>query len=92
LSLQEFTIDTTGDMTIECLFLCQEAAKRSEVETLVALKVANTAPSLKQAVSFAQGDISTFIQNTNEQLEELTITAGVSLEGPRSSGPHTSRP
>jgi hypothetical protein len=79
LQLQEFEIDTTGDKAVDALF----TRKTSQQETLVAMKDAHRLLNMKlrQDVTSAQEDISTFVEDTSLALDSVTLTTGFLLGG-----------
>jgi hypothetical protein len=83
LRLQEFNIDSTGEKEVDTLLLRKTADPDTGVENLAAMKAAHAALNLKlhHSVSSAQEDISTFVQDTSQQLGGFTITTGISLGG-----------
>jgi hypothetical protein len=83
LRLQEFNIDSAGEKEVDTLLLQKTADPNTGVEDLAAMRSAHAALNLKlhHAVSSAQEDISTFVQDTSQQLGGFTITTGISLGG-----------
>jgi hypothetical protein len=83
LRLQEFSIDSAGEKEVDTLLLRKTADPDTGVEDLAAMRAAHAALNLKlhHAVSSAQEDISTFVQDTSQQLGGFTITTGISLGG-----------
>jgi hypothetical protein len=68
---------------MDALLLRKTADPETVVEDLAAMKAAHSALNLKlhHAVSSAQEDITTFVQDTSQQLGGFTITIGISLGG-----------
>jgi hypothetical protein len=83
LRLQEFNIDSAGEKEVDTLLLRKTTDPDTGVEDLAAMRAAHSALNLKlhHAVSSAQEDISTFVQDTSQQLGGFTITTGISLGG-----------
>jgi ribosomal 50S subunit-associated protein YjgA (DUF615 family) len=83
LRLQEFNIDSAGEKDVDALLLRKTKDPETVVEDLAAMKAAHSALNLKlhHAVSSAQEDINTFVQDTSQQLGGFTITTGISLGG-----------
>jgi hypothetical protein len=83
LRLQEFNIDSAGEKEVDTLLLRKTSDPDTGVEDLAAMRAAHSALNLKlhHAVSSAQEDISTFVQDTSQQLGGFTITTGISLGG-----------
>ncbi len=83
LRLQEFEIDTTGDKAVDTLLSRKTSQNEVGVETMVAMKDAHRLLNMKlrQDVSMAQEDISTFVEDTSLALDSVTISTGFSLGG-----------
>ncbi len=83
LQLQEFEIDTTGDKAVDALLTRKTSQQEKGVETLVAMKDAHRLLNMKlrQDVTSAQEDISTFVEDTSMALDSVTLTTGFSLGG-----------
>jgi hypothetical protein len=83
LRLQEFEIDTTGDKAIDTLLTAKVGQQDTQVETMVAMKDAHRLLNMKlrQDVTMAQEDISTFVQDTSLALDSVTLSTGFSLGG-----------
>jgi hypothetical protein len=83
LQLQEFEIDTTGDKAVDALLTRKTSQQETGVETLVAMKDAHRLLNMKlrQDVTSAQEDISTFVEDTSMALDSVTLTTGLSLGG-----------
>jgi hypothetical protein len=83
LRLQEFEIDTTGDKAVDVLLTRKTSQSEVGVETMTAMKDAHRLLNLKlrQDVTMAQEDISTFVQDTSMALDSVTLTTGFSLGG-----------
>jgi hypothetical protein len=83
LRLQEFNIDSSGEKEMDTLLFWKTTDPETAVEDLAAMRAAHSALNLKlhHAVSSAQEDISTFVQDTSQQLGGFTITTGISLGG-----------
>jgi hypothetical protein len=83
LRLQEFEIDTTGDKAIDTLLTAKVGQQDTQVETMVAMKDAHRLLNMKlrQDVTMAQEDISTFVQDTSLALDTVTLSTGFSLGG-----------
>ncbi len=83
LRLQDFEIDTTGDKAVDSLLTAKTSQKDTQVETMVAMKDAHRLLNMKlrQDVTMAQEDISTFVQDTLLALDSVTLSTGFSLGG-----------
>jgi hypothetical protein len=83
LRLQEFNVDSTGEKEVDTLLIRKTTDPETGVEDLAAMRAAHSALNLKlhHAVSSAQEDINTFVQDTSLQLGGFTITTGISLGG-----------
>jgi hypothetical protein len=83
LRLQEFEIDTTGDKAVDTLLTAKVGQQDTRVETMMAMKDAHRLLNMKlrQDVTMAQEDISTFVQDTSLALDSVTLSTGVSLGG-----------
>jgi hypothetical protein len=83
LRLQEFNIDFAGEKEVDTLLIRKTTDPETGVEDLAAMRAAHSALNLKlyHAVSSAQEDINTFVQDTSQQLGGFTITTGISLGG-----------
>ncbi len=83
LCLQDFEIDTTGDKAVETLLTAKVGQQDTQVETMVAMKDAHRLLNMKlrQDVTMAQEDISTFVQDTSLALDSVTLSTGFSLGG-----------
>jgi hypothetical protein len=83
LRLQEFEIDTTGDKAVDTLLTRKTSQSEVGVETMMAMKDAHRLLNMKlrQDVTMAQEDISTFVQDTSLALDSVTISTGFSLGG-----------
>jgi hypothetical protein len=83
LRLQEFEIDTTGDKAVDTLLTAKVGQQDTQVETMMAMKDAHRLLNMKlrQDVTMAQEDISTFVQDTSLALDSVTLSTGVSLGG-----------
>jgi hypothetical protein len=83
LCLQEFEIDTTGDKAVDTLLTRKTSQSEVGVETMVAMKDAHRLLNMKlrQDVTMAQEDISTFVQDTSLALDSVTLSTGFSLGG-----------
>jgi hypothetical protein len=68
---------------VDTLLLRKTADLDTGVEDLASMRAAHAALNIKlhNAVSSAQEDISTFVQDTSQQLGGFTITTGISLGG-----------
>jgi hypothetical protein len=85
LRLQEFEIDTTGDKAVDALLTAKVGQKDAQVETMVAMKDAHRLLNMKlrQDVTMAQEDISTFVEDTSLALDSVTLSTSFSLGGSR---------
>jgi hypothetical protein len=83
LRLQEFEIDTTGDKAVDTLLARKTGQSEVGVETMVAMKDAHRLLNMKlrQDVTMAQEDITTFVEDTSMALDSVTISTGFSLGG-----------
>ncbi len=74
--LQEFEIDTTGDKAVDALLTRKASQKDVQVETMVAMKDAHRLLNMKlrQDVTMAQEDISTFVEDTSLALDSVTLS------------------
>jgi hypothetical protein len=83
LRLQEFEIDTTGDKAVDTLLTRKTSQSEVGVETMMAMKDAHRLLNMKlrQDVTMAQEDISTFVQDTSMALDSVTLSTGFSLGG-----------
>jgi hypothetical protein len=83
LRLQEFEIDTTGDKAVDTLLTRKTSQSEVGVETMMAMKDAHRLLNMKlrQDVTMAQEDISTFVQDTSMTLDSVTLSTGFSLGG-----------
>jgi hypothetical protein len=83
LRLQDFEIDTTGDKAVDTLLTAKIGQKDTQVETMVAMKDAHRLLNMKlrQDVTMAQEDISTFVEDTSLALDSVTLSTGFSLGG-----------
>jgi hypothetical protein len=83
LRLQDFEIDTTGDKAVDTLLTAKIGQQDTQVETMVAMKDAHRLLNMKmrQDVTMAQEDISTFVQDTSLALDSVTLSTGFSLGG-----------
>jgi hypothetical protein len=83
LRLQDFEIDTTGDKAVDTLLTAKIGQKDTQVETMVAMKDAHRLLNMKlrQDVTMAQEDISTFVEDTSLALDSVTLSIGFSLGG-----------
>jgi hypothetical protein len=83
LRLQDFEIDTTGDKAVDTLLTAKISQKDAQVETMVAMKDAHSLLNMKlrQDVSMAQEDISTFVEDTSLAVDSVTLTTSFSLGG-----------
>jgi hypothetical protein len=83
LQLQDFEIDTTGDKAVDTLLTAKISQKDTQVETMVAMKDAHHLLNMKlrQDVTMAQEDISTFVEDTSLALDSVTISTDFSLGG-----------
>ncbi len=76
-------MDSTGEKEVDTLLIRKTTDPETGVEDLAAMRAAHSALNLKlhHAVSSAQEDINTFVQDTSLQLGGFTITTGISLGG-----------
>jgi hypothetical protein len=83
LRLQDFEIDTTGDKAVDTLLTAKIGQRDTHVETMVAMKDAHRLLNMKlrQDVTMAQEDISTFVEDTSLALHSVTLSTGFSLGG-----------
>ena len=83
LRLQELTIDSTNDQSMDALLTRKTTEPDIMVENMATMKATHAAVNLKlhHAVASAQEDIATFVQDTSQQLGGFTITTGISLGG-----------
>jgi hypothetical protein len=83
LRLQDFEIDTTGDKAVDTLLMAKIGQKYAQVETMVAMKDAHRLLNMKlrQDVTIAQEDISTFVEDTSLALDSVTLSTSFSLGG-----------
>jgi hypothetical protein len=83
LRLQEFNIDSAGEKEVDTLLIRKTTDPETGAEDLAAMRAAHSALNLKlhHAVSSAQEDINTFVQDMSQQLGGFTITTGISLGG-----------
>jgi hypothetical protein len=83
LRLQEFEIDTTGDKAVDTLLTRKTGQSEVGIETMVAMKDAHRLLNMKlrQDVTMAQEDITTFVEDTSMALDSVTISTGFSLGG-----------
>jgi hypothetical protein len=83
LRLQDFEIDTTGDKAVDTLLTAKIGQKDTQVETMVAMKDAHRLLNMKlrQDVTMAQEDITTFVEDTSLALDSVTLSTGISLGG-----------
>ena len=83
LRIQEYKLDATGDKTVDALLQRKVKQADTMVETMASMKASHMALNMKlrQEVTAAQEDISTFVQDTNQNLQGFQITTGVSLGG-----------
>jgi hypothetical protein len=83
LRLQELTIDSTNDQSMDALLTRKTTEPDIVMETMAIMKATHAAVNLKlhHAVASAQEDIATFVQDTSQQLGGFTITTGISLGG-----------
>jgi hypothetical protein len=83
LCLQEFEIDTTGDTAMDVLLTRKTGQRKVGVETMVAMKDAHRLLNMKlrQDVTMAQEDISTFVEDTSMALDSVTLSTSFSLGG-----------
>jgi hypothetical protein len=83
LRLQEFEIDTTGDKAVDTLLTRKTGQSEVGVETMVAMKDAHRLLNMKlrQDVTMAQEDITTFVEDMSLALDSVTISTGFSLGG-----------
>ncbi len=83
LRLQDFEIDTTGDKAVDTLLTAKVGQKDAQVETMVAMKDAHRLLNMKlrQDITMAQEDISTFVEDTLLALDSVTLSTSFSLGG-----------
>ena len=83
LRLQEYAVDTAGDKAVDALLMKRTSQGEVEIETLVAMKDAHRLLNMKlrQDVTMAQEDISTFVEETSTALDSVNISTGLSMGG-----------
>jgi hypothetical protein len=83
LRLQEFEIDTTRDKAVDALLTRKAGQKDVQVETMVAMRDAHRLLNMKlrQDVTMAHEDISTFVEDTLLALDSVTLSTNFSLGG-----------